>query len=346
MNLIRAEVERLAARRFVQLMVVLLAFAFAVTAATTLAGSHQPSASELAQAQQEAMAERREMEVRHANCLAREQGAPPPVEDYGYLPGDCSELDPALRDRLPVTADYLNGVFTFTRQAEPLLYFLVAFLVLFGFLVGASYIGADLNSGGVVNLLLWRPRRLAVLGTKLGTLLGVTLAVSVLASVAYLVTFWIIAQVAGYPGPTDASFWTSLGAIWGRGLVLVLLATAVGFAVAAMGRHTSAALGAVAAYLVVWELGGRIVLEILQAARPDQLMLSTYVGAWLTGEMTFWDNSACIGDRHGQFGPGLAFGYCDGSYTLGWPAALAVLLLLTGGLTAAAFAVFRRRDLI
>ncbi len=266
MNLIRAEVERLVARRFVQLMVVLLAFAFAVTAATTLAGSHQPSATELAQAQQQAVAERREMELQHSRCLAREQGAPPPVEDYGYLPDDCSELDPALRDRLPVTADYLAGVFTFTRQAEPLLYFLVAFLVLFGFLVGASYIGADLNSGGVVNLLLWRPRRLTVLGTKLGTLLGLTLVLSVLASLAYLGTFWVIAQVTGYPGPTNAAFWAGLGAIWGRGLVLVLLAAALGFAIATLGRHTSAALGAVAAYLVVWELGGRIVLEILQAA--------------------------------------------------------------------------------
>ena len=49
-------------------------------------------------------------------------------------------------------------MFTFAEEAEPLLYFLIAFLALFGFLVGASYIGADLNSGGVVNLLLWRPR--------------------------------------------------------------------------------------------------------------------------------------------------------------------------------------------
>ncbi|MFC3504875.1 hypothetical protein ACFOOK_28450 [Micromonospora krabiensis] len=69
--------------------------------------------------------------------------------------------------------------------------------MLFGFLVGASYIGADLNSGGVVNLLLWRPRRLAVLGAKLGTLLGSVLVLSLLASAAYLGTFWVIGQTAG-----------------------------------------------------------------------------------------------------------------------------------------------------
>ncbi|MDG4792667.1 ABC transporter permease subunit [Micromonospora sp. WMMD1082] len=337
MNLIRAEVERLGARRFVQLMVVLLLLAFGVTAATTLAGSHQPSATELAEAQRQALSERRDLELVHERCLARDRGEPPVNDDHIYLPPDCSELDPALRDRLPVAADYLTGVFTFTRQAEPLLYFLVAYLVLFGFLVGASYIGADLNSGGVVNLLLWRPRRLTVLGTKLGTLLGAVLALSVLASLAYLVTFWVIAQVGGYPGPTDAAFWAELGAIWGRGLTLVLLAAAAGFSIATMGRHTSAALGAVAAYLVVWELGGRIVLQIVEAARPDQLMLSTYVGAWLAGEVTHWDASACRP---------LTYGYCDGQYTVTWQPAMAVLLLLTAGLVAAAFALFRRRDLI
>nr|WP_269440775.1 ABC transporter permease subunit [Micromonospora tarapacensis] len=337
--MIRAEVERLGARRFVQLMVVLLVFAFGVTAATTLAGSHQPSAAELTEAQRQAAAVRRGMELEHERCLARERGELPVDDDYsfGYVPRDCSEVDPALRDRLPVTADYLGGVFTFTKQATPLLYFLIAYLVLFGFLVGASYIGADLNSGGVVNLLLWRPRRLTVLGAKLGTLLGAVLLLSVLASLAYLVTFWVIAQVGGYPGPTDAAFWAELGAIWGRGLTLVLLAAATGFSIATMGRHTSAALGAVAAYLVVWELGGRIVLQILEVARPDQLMLASYVGAWLAGEIDLWDSNACAGP---------VTGYCDGGYTLTWQPALAVLLLLTAGVTAAAFATFRRRDLI
>ena len=335
MNLIRAEVERLAARRFVRLMVVLLVLAFVVTAATTLASSHTPTAVELAQAQQQAAADRRSMDLEHERCLARERGEPPALgEEYNYWPDDCSQLDPALRSYQPVTADYLSGVFTFTRQAEPLLYFLVAFLMMFGFLVGASYIGADLNSGGVVNLLLWRPRRLTVLGAKVGTLLGAVLGLSLIASAAYLVTFWVIAQVAGYPGPTNAAFWTALAAIWGRGLVLVLLVTAAGFAIATIGRHTSAALGAVAAYLVLWELGGRIVLQILEVARPDQLMLASYVGAWLAGELTFYDSSGCTG-----------YGHC-GNYTLTGGSALAVLMLLTAGLTAAAFAVFRRRDLI
>lgn len=193
-------------------------------------------------------------------------------------------------------------MFSFANQALPLLYFLIAFLVLFGFLVGASYIGADLNSGGVVNLLLWRPRRLTVLAT-LGTLLGMVLVLALIASVAYLATFWVIGQTAGLPGRLSGEFWRSLGAVHLRGVVLVLLASALGFAIATLGRHTSAALGAAAAYLVVWELGGRLILEIIDARRPDRFMLSSHIQAWLTAKADFWDT--CPGSS------GTA--YCDGS---------------------------------
>ncbi|MFG1882913.1 ABC transporter permease subunit [Micromonospora sp. NPDC049102] len=336
MNLVRAELERLSARRFVQLMVVLLVLAFGVTAATTLAGSHRPSAYELSSARQKAIEARQNMEVSYQQCLAQREGVGTP-DSRDYLPADCSDMDPAQQDRLPIASDYLSGVFSFADQARPLLFFLITFLVLFGFLVGASYIGADLNSGGVVNLLLWRPRRLTVLGAKLGTLLGGVLALAVVASVLYLATFWVIGQTAGLAGRLDGDFWSSLGAVHGRGLVLVLLSTATGFAIATLGRHTSAALGVVAAYAVVWELGARLVLAIVDAPRPEQLMLSTYVGAWLNGEVRVWDAQLCRRDFSGAS--------CDGFYTLTWRPSLAVLLVIAGGLTVLAFAAFRRRDL-
>ncbi|MFC4145642.1 ABC transporter permease subunit [Micromonospora mangrovi] len=336
MNLVRAELERLTARRFVQLMVVLLLVAFAVTAATTLAGSHRPSTGELDRARAAASEQVANMEAAHDKCLRVKAGTLAP-EEGDYLPADCSEIDPALMDHLPVMSDYLNGVLVFANQARPLLYFVIAFLVLFGFLVGASYVGADLNSGGVVNLLLWRPRRLAVLGAKLGTLLGALLVFAALAAAAFLTVFWLIAQTTGLPGRLDGDFWRSLGGTYGRGLVLVLLAAAVGFAIATLGRHTSAALGTVAAYLVVWELGARLVFQILDTARPDQWMLSSYVGAWLSGEVRFVDRHACRGG---------VSDFCEGLYTLTWAPGLAVLLGLTAVLVVAAFTTFRRRDLI
>lgn len=66
-------------------------------------------------------------------------------------------------------------------------------------------------------------------------------------------------------------------------------------------------------------------------------MLSSYLAAWLTGGARFWDNHACRGEVNG---------FCDGFYTLSWAPGLAVLLALTAALVVAAFAAFRRRDLI
>lgn len=335
MNLVRAEWERLAARRFVRLMLALLVLAFAITAVTTLVGSHRPSFTEIASAQQSAAAQRQALEETFQQCLAAVRGTLPPEEAQDYPP-DCSVFDPGQRDRLPVAADHLQGVFTFADQARPLLYLLVLFLVLFGFLVGASYIGADLSTGGVVNLLIWRPRRLAVLGAKLGTLLGSLTLLSVLASAAYLGVFWLIGQTAGLPGETGGGFWSALGLVWLRGLVLVLLAAAAGFALATLGRRTAAALGAVTAYAVVWELGLRVVVEVVSLPRGEDWMLSTYLDAWLTGQARLSDATACRG----------ASGYCDGNYQIGWGLGLVVLLTLVGTLTVAAFGAFRRRDLI
>ncbi|MEU4380123.1 ABC transporter permease subunit [Micromonospora echinofusca] len=342
MNLVRAELERLGARRFVQLMLVLLVLAFGVTAATTLANSHRPSAEEIFEAQRGAAAARSELEHAYQRCLEQRRGLATAddmdeQEEPEYFPADCSEVDPALMERAPVAADFLAGVFTFAEQAGPLLYFLIAFLALFGFLVGASYIGADLNSGGVVNLLLWRPRRMTVLGAKLGTLLGGTALLSVLASAAYLGTFWLIGRFAGRPGRLDGEFWGSLGETWGRGMLLVLLLTVVGFAVATLGRHTSAALGVVAGYVVVWELGARLVMEILDVVKVDRYMLSSHVAALLNGRIEFWDHQACDNGVSNS---------CTGLYVITWQSSLVLLLGLTAALTATAFVAFRRRDLM
>lgn len=331
MNLVRAEVARLTARRFVQLMLVLLIGAFGVTIATTIAGSHQPTAVEVARAEAEAANQRAQAERWYAECLAERRQAG--SSELGRYPRNCADVRPTRVD----VADYLYGVFVFERQVRPLTYFLVAFLALFGFLVGASYVGADLNSGGTTNLLLWQPRRMAVLGAKLGTLLAGTLVVSVVAAVLYLGAFRLIAEARGLPGDLDAGFWRWLALATGRGLLLVLMVTAIGFSIATLGRHTAAALGAVAGYGVVWEAGVRIVMEIVGTARPERWMLSSYLAAWLAGRAQFWDRQACRGDYVGPV--------CDGSYSIGWPLALAVLLAVTGLCVGAAFANFRRRDL-
>ncbi|GAB2917125.1 hypothetical protein GCM10027280_00160 [Micromonospora polyrhachis] len=329
MNLVRAEFGRLYARRFVRLMLVLLIVAFGITVATTLVSTHQPTARELAQAEELAEQQRRANERLYADCQAAKSGAANSEYPPEFL-AKCNLDRPAEVHE----TDYLYGVFVFEREIRPLTYFLITFLVLFGFLVGASYIGADLHSGGMTNLLLWRPKRMVVLGTKLGTLLAGVLGVTVLSAVVYLSAFWVISEVGGFPGNLDGEFWRWLSLTAVRGGTLIALVTALSFGLAVLGRHTAAALGVVAGYAVVWELGARIVMEIVDAFRPDQWMLSTYVAAWMSGKLDLWDSASCVG-----------LGSCDGRYTITWLSALIVLLVVVGGCVGAAFASFRQRDL-
>ncbi|HEX5598433.1 MAG TPA: ABC transporter permease [Micromonosporaceae bacterium] len=324
MNLVRAEISRLTTRRFVQLMVVLLLGAFVVTAATTVVTSHRPSPSEIAFAEKEAEHVRSEMTRAYPKCRAELDSS-----RYPGNPLDCEALHPARVD----PANFLHEVFIFKRDIKALMYLLVAFLALFGFLVGASYIGADLNSGGLTNLLLWRPQRMQVLGAKLGTLLGGVLVVLVVASALYLGMFWAIAKFGGLTGNLDGEFWRWLGLFSARGGLLVLGVTALGFAIAMLGRHTAAALGVVAAYAIVWEAGARIVMEVVDAAHPEQWMLSTYLAAWMTGSVNLWGSIECD------------TGFCSSMQTLTWRHAAAVFGVLFVGSVVAAFANFRRRDL-
>jgi hypothetical protein len=317
-NLVRAEVVRLLSRRFTVVMVAVLLGAFAVTLLTTVLSTHRPTAAEIAAAEGEVQRARRDMAAQHALCQEQAEQIP----EYG----DCSWADP---ERIGIE-DFLDGVFVFSASIEGLIFFLVGYLALFGFLVGASSVGAELTSGGMTNLLLWRPERTTVLATKLAVLCGAVLVLSVIATAVYLSVFWALAQVAGLPGDTGGTFWAELVQVCLRGLVLALVAAALGFAVATLGRHTAAAVGLLAGYAVVWEIGARIVLEVVRADAPGLWMLSTYLGAWLEGDVTI--DRFCLD------------GGCS-DITITWQhAGILLAVLLAGGL-GAAFADFRRRDL-
>lgn len=321
-NLVRAEFIRLVTRRFTQVMVMVLLAAFGVTLATTASTTRRPTDSEVASAQRQATLQQASVRFVRAECQrARLPDAPTEMRQR-YQGIDCRSYDP---DEV-TTEDLLPGVFSFTGFARNLVMVLSAFLALFGFLVGASFVGAELTSGGMTNLLLWRPQRLRVLGAKLGTLLAGVTGLAVAATALYLGTFWVLAEVAGLPGNQSGAFWGDLLVVCLRGIGLALVAASTGFAIATAGRHTSAALGLAAGYAVVWEVGGRIVMLIVDADGPDRWMLSSYLAAWMDGRLD------------------LTFGG-SGQHTIHWwHAGLLFAVLLGAGLTAT-FAQFRRRDL-
>ncbi|GAB7050466.1 ABC transporter permease subunit [Catenuloplanes indicus] len=316
MNLLHAEARRLVARRFVQLMVVLLIGTCLIAVVSTVASSHTPTDAELREATEQAATNYGYARQDYEMCRTQRPGA------------TCVAPDPA--DFRP--EDQLYGTFVFAREISGLVYFVAAFLSLFGFLVGASFVGAEMSSGGLTNLLLWRPRRPLVLGAKLAVAVGAVLALSVVVTVAYIAAFWGVSTVSGFSGDTSGTFWPDLVLITVRALLLVLGATVVGFSLAALGRHTAAALGVVAAYVVLWEIGLRIVLTTVETPKADQWMLSSYLAAFVNGRVTLW-NSAC------------ATPDCTAEYVLTWVDGTLVGGAVTVLTAVAAFVLTQRRDM-
>ncbi len=317
MNLIKAEMLRFSSRRFFQIMVVMLLVAFGLTIFTVMASTESPTPQMWENARLQAEETRRYMATEYANCMAN-------LTDTRR----CADLNP---DRVAVE-EYLYGVFNFRRQIEGLVYFLGAFLSLFAYLVMASFIGSELHSGGMTNLLLWRPNRMQVLGTKLGVGLGLVTAVSVVFSLIYIGTFYGIASTMGYAGGMTAGQWSEVGLITLRGLGMALVAGVVAFAVATVGRHTAAALGALLGYVIVWEGGARLIMEVTRMGAPgsDPYFLSTYIAAWFAGRYqyyVYWDD------------------FDSGPQIIYWWQAAIVLGALGVAAAAVAFTGFRRRDL-
>jgi ABC-2 type transport system permease protein len=297
-------------RRFVQLMMLLLIVTFGLTVLVVLGKSKEPTEQMWAAARENAAVVERERLQDYNRC--REVPNRPISACDQFLPGQTAP------------ENYLYGVFNFAREIPGLVFFLTAFLAFFGFLVSASSIGSELHSGSMINLLLWRPGRTAVLGSKLGVALGFVAAVSVVSTVFYIGTFYALAASTGWIGETDRpGFWLDLFLLCLRGITLALVLSAIGFAIATIGRHTAAALGTLMGYVIVWELGARLVVETLNINHSntgrDQWFLASHVIAWMSGREGYSLTT-----------------FADASMTLA---------ITVTALTALAFTSFRRRDI-
>lgn len=297
MSLARAEWRRLFKRRFTRWMIVfvVLVFAAIVGGVAMSHQAHDPATIERAEAQAQREFERQQGwmadEIRACE-QARDDGQP--AQPERHHPPDCEEI----REWYPQSADelvdrFMPSTFEFRSQFGDLLTAFAAVLALFGFLVGASFIGAEWRSGGMTNLLLWRPRRWQVLTTKLGALVTGLSVLTVLFAVVWTVAFWLVATSRGITDTMTAGAWQSFGLTGLRAMVAVLVAGAVGFAVASIGRHTATALGAAVAVFVLGGFGMAVLVSAIDARFPGAWLWTTYANAWMDKSVTFRDFSSC-----------------------------------------------------
>lgn len=273
MRLVRAEWSRLFARRFTRVMILVVLALFAVIVTSAALDSQRPTEASRATARVQAAEEQRRVEQLRTECeAARSRGED--VSDR-YIPNcDYGRLDFSEEN-------FLRPQFNFRQEMPDYLFAAAGLFVLFGFLVGASFVGAEWTSGGMSNLLLWRPRRIVVLATKLFTALAGLFVTTAALLAAYTGSFWLIARYRGTFGGLTRGFWESLALTGGRAVALGLVAAAGGFAIASLGRHTATALGVGIGYAVVVEIGAQLFLRGFRVANPERYALSSYMLAWM-----------------------------------------------------------------
>lgn len=328
MNLFKAEWNRLFARRLTVTMFAIMVGLLAVIALSFGASSSSPTYQEQERANQLAAEAGATWVASRQECLDVERGvitAPAgktyPVNcDYGHQP----QAD-----------DFLDYGFSFKRQWPEIYYTAAIILGLFGFVVGASFIGAEWTSGGMVNLLLWRPQRAHVLGAKLAVTLGGVLGMAVVYLVVWTGAFLGIASISGSIGHFSAAEIGSFLLACVRVVLLGVFGAAIGFALASIGRHTAMALGAGIAYLLVYELGTLLAFAIMNVTYPERFRLSSYVVGWLTKRYTIDGNYTC----------NEVDCISTGGYSIAWGESGLVLGLVAAVLIGGAFLAMRRRDL-
>jgi len=286
MNILRAEWRRFFARRFTRIMLLIVVALMAAVAIGLAVDSHKPSAASLASAQQQVDQIAAQQRADLAGCTAAQNGGPDPDGRY-QLPPDMTCDDAFGAFDLNVT-DFMPHEWIFRDQAGDVIMLFGALLALFGFAAGASYIGAEWSSGGMMNLLLWKPRRLNMLTAKL-----TALVTSVFASGVALLAIWIgmlcaVAAGRGAFGHATAGAVRSFGLLGLRAVVVGLVAAVIGFGLASVGRNTVTALATAIGYLLLFEGAGHLVFDqLLRVGQSQRYFLSSYVAAWLEKKQNY-----------------------------------------------------------
>lgn len=303
-GLLSSEWLRMRSRRLVKVLAALALVGIVVAMVIAAVQSRQPSAEDLARAEQQA-------ESDYAACVA--QGGfgevrPEDVESFCREGADPSFYLSERPLRLSELPELLRGT---------------AFVaILIGLVIGASAVGASWQTGTITTILAWEPRRARVLLARTAVVASGVIALMVVLFGVFLALFWIATSLRGLTATPDG--WaTEVAGVIARISALAGAASVIGGAIAMLGRNTAAALGVVFVYLTVLE-------GIVRGLRPA-------LGRFLLG-----DNIAAvvIGRDVQTFGgaDGLA------TMTITPVRAAVVVAVYVLGLLALATASFRARD--
>jgi hypothetical protein len=126
-------------------------------------------------------------------------------------------------------------------------------LIMFSFVAGASFAGADWHHRVVTTTLTWEPRRRRVIGAKIAAVAAVTFAGAIVLELFLGVALAPAAIFRGTTAGIDGSWIASYAGVLARSGATAALAATIGCSIAMIGRATAAALGGAFAWLAVGE---------------------------------------------------------------------------------------------
>lgn len=260
---LRSEVPRLTHRRLYRVLVSLLVLGIVVGSAIAFFVSRtEVTTDPLAQRSFEQATQ--QFEQRYAKRLERWQACLATVDSAGT--GVCGRKPSRANAPQP---EWFGGMTQDRRYSATEMLPAVAIGVtmaaaMLAFVLGASSGGAEWSSRSMTLQLLWEPRRLRLLVLKWVALVLVVAATAAVALTLGLALGWLTAATKGTmdkaDGRLDPGFWSDLLGTAGRGVVLVVIAASMAYAVAMLVRNTGAALGVAFVYFAVLENAIRLLL--------------------------------------------------------------------------------------
>lgn len=335
-GLVRAEFRRLFKRRVTRLMLGLLVLGLGTIITAFSLASHKIGPSELAAAEAKAQSEYETQLRFHEQMVAECEAAKSRGETItDRFPPDCGREFGPQREQFDAQW-FLPYEFNFHDEFGIFISVFAGIAALAAYIIGASFVGAEWHSGGMMNLLLWRPKRLSVLFTKLGVLLTSVLGVSLVLGTLWTIALWLIGKFDGQTGKMTQGTWESFAISGARGIGLVLAVAAIAYGLASLGRHTAMALGVAIGAGVISEIGLRIALSIAGVKFADRYYLSTYAMAWFEKKWTLEDWNACNFSISGECKPDV--------FVVTWQQSALVFGLGTAVVLIAATWLMRSRD--
>jgi hypothetical protein len=254
--LLAVELRRLTSRRLFKALTILALLGF-VVAGTIVFFQSDDSPEAIADIQAERQAA-------ISSCISDMRS----IEEAGSegLPEEARS-DPESFCRRQMTAS--DPRFRY-EDLPPVLSGLAVPLMMLGWLVGASSMGAEWHNRTITSLLTWEPRRVRALVAKMAAAAMIVWVWVALLQVAFLLAMYPTAALRGTLEGVDASWLAEVGGLLARAGLLAAVAAVLGLSIATVGRNTAAALGVGFVYLAVVE-------NLIRAFKPEWR-------DWLIGE--------------------------------------------------------------